>query len=54
MADSGHWSVQIFLIGFSRGAYTARMVAGIINEIGVLGKVSRTQSLGLFKTKLTI
>ncbi|KAL8287629.1 hypothetical protein RQP46_003487 [Phenoliferia psychrophenolica] len=30
---------EIALFGFSRGAYTARMVAGIIGEIGLLGKV---------------
>ncbi len=31
---------QILLFGFSRGAYAARMVAGIINEIGILDRVS--------------
>ncbi|KAL8286983.1 hypothetical protein RQP46_003989 [Phenoliferia psychrophenolica] len=30
---------EIFLFGFSRGAYTARMVAGIVGEIGLLDKV---------------
>ena len=29
---------EIFLIGFSRGAYTARAVAGLISEIGLLTK----------------
>lgn len=31
-------SDEIFLFGFSRGAYTARMVAAIIGEIGILDK----------------
>ena len=29
---------QIFLFGFSRGAYTARSLAGLINKLGVLPK----------------
>jgi len=29
---------QIFLFGFSRGAYTARSLAGLINKIGILPK----------------
>jgi uncharacterized protein (DUF2235 family) len=29
---------EIFLFGFSRGAYTARSIAGLINRIGVLPK----------------
>lgn len=32
------------MFGFSRGAYTARMVAGIINEIGILGRVRRCRT----------
>lgn len=29
---------EIFLFGFSRGAYTARAVAGLIGNIGILGR----------------
>ena len=31
---------EIFIIGFSRGAYTARSVAGMIGRVGLLTKVS--------------
>ena len=30
---------EIFLIGFSRGAYTARFVAGLLGKIGLLSRV---------------
>ncbi|KAF2487990.1 hypothetical protein BDY17DRAFT_314772 [Neohortaea acidophila] len=29
---------EIFIFGFSRGAYTARSIAGLINEVGILTK----------------
>lgn len=29
---------ELFLVGFSRGAYTARAVAGLVDNIGVLTK----------------
>jgi uncharacterized protein (DUF2235 family) len=29
---------EIFLFGFSRGAYTARVLAGMLHKVGVLGK----------------
>ena len=31
---------EIFIIGFSRGAYTARSVAGMVGRVGLLTKVS--------------
>ena len=31
---------EIFIIGFSRGAYTARSVAGMVGRVGLLSKVS--------------
>jgi uncharacterized protein (DUF2235 family) len=33
---SENWSDEIYIIGFSRGAYTARALAAIINSVGVL------------------
>ena len=30
---------EIFLLGFSRGAYTARAVAGVISVVGLLTKI---------------
>ncbi|KAM0750718.1 hypothetical protein T439DRAFT_325770 [Meredithblackwellia eburnea MCA 4105] len=39
---------ELFLFGFSRGAYTARMVAGIIGEIGILDKVGMESFPTLF------
>jgi uncharacterized protein (DUF2235 family) len=34
---------EIFIIGFSRGAYTARSVAGMLAKVGLLTKVSLVQ-----------
>ena len=31
---------QIFIVGFSRGAYTARSVAGMVARVGLLSKLS--------------
>ncbi|KAL8277208.1 hypothetical protein RQP46_010381 [Phenoliferia psychrophenolica] len=31
---------EIALFGFSRGAYTVRMVSGIVGQIGILGRVA--------------
>lgn len=33
----GEWD-QVYLLGFSRGAYTARSLAGLINTLGILQK----------------
>jgi uncharacterized protein (DUF2235 family) len=40
---------EIFLIGFSRGAFTARSIAGLITSIGVLTKLGMGQFYGIFK-----
>ncbi|EPQ60681.1 hypothetical protein GLOTRDRAFT_118837 [Gloeophyllum trabeum ATCC 11539] len=39
---------EIFLFGFSRGAYTARMVASLIGEIGVLDRTDMDVFADLF------
>lgn len=39
---------EIFLFGFSRGAYTARMVAMFIGEIGVLDRKDMDHFAGIF------
>ncbi|KAG9222766.1 hypothetical protein CCMSSC00406_0004680 [Pleurotus cornucopiae] len=39
---------EIFLFGFSRGAYTARMVAMFIGEIGVLDRTEMEHFAGIF------
>ncbi|KAF9015120.1 hypothetical protein BDQ17DRAFT_1403847 [Cyathus striatus] len=39
---------EIFLFGFSRGAYTARMVATFIGEIGVLDRKDMDHFAGIF------
>jgi len=39
---------EIFLFGFSRGAYTARMVAMFIGEIGVLDRADMDHFAGIF------
>ncbi|KAJ7103571.1 hypothetical protein B0H15DRAFT_221043 [Mycena belliarum] len=39
---------EIFLFGFSRGAYTARMVAMFIGEIGVLDRTDMDHFAGIF------
>jgi uncharacterized protein (DUF2235 family) len=38
LANNYHPGDEIFLIGFSRGAFTARNIAGLIGEIGLLTK----------------
>src|SRR6476469_2903823 len=34
---------EIFIVGFSRGAYTARSVAGMVSRVGLLTKLSLVQ-----------
>jgi hypothetical protein len=38
---SWNWSEgdEVFLFGYGTGAYAARMVAALINEVGIIGKV---------------
>ena len=38
LANNYHHGDEIFLIGFSRGAFTARSIAGLISEVGLLTK----------------
>ncbi|KAF2021550.1 hypothetical protein BU24DRAFT_22468 [Aaosphaeria arxii CBS 175.79] len=38
LANNYHHGDEIFLLGFSRGAFTARSIAGLIGEIGLLTK----------------
>ncbi|KAI9674878.1 MAG: hypothetical protein M1829_003618 [Trizodia sp. TS-e1964] len=40
---------EIFLLGFSRGAFTARSVAGLIGAIGVLTKAGLADFYAIFK-----
>ncbi len=40
---------EIVLIGFSRGAFTARSVAGIINDIGLLTRGGMNDFYPIFK-----
>lgn len=40
---------EIVLIGFSRGAFTARSVAGIINDIGLLTREGMSDFYPIFK-----
>ncbi|KAL8948927.1 MAG: hypothetical protein Q9222_004931, partial [Ikaeria aurantiellina] len=40
---------RIILIGFSRGAYTARSVAGLIGEIGCLKRKARLNTVDIFQ-----
>ncbi|KAF8905539.1 hypothetical protein CPB84DRAFT_597698 [Gymnopilus junonius] len=39
---------EIFIFGFSRGAYTARMVAMLVGEIGVLNRKDMDNFAGIF------
>lgn len=39
---------EIFLFGFSRGAYTARALAGLVSAAGVLDRGSLERSRGLY------
>ena len=38
LSNNYAWGDEIYLLGFSRGAFTARSIAGFINSIGVLTK----------------
>lgn len=38
LANNYHVGDEIFLLGFSRGAFTARSIAGLISEVGLLTK----------------
>ena len=38
LANNYHPGDEIFLIGFSRGAFTARSIAGLIGQVGLLTK----------------
>lgn len=40
---------QVYLFGFSRGAYTARSLAGMVAKVGILKKEHRNQSNRAFK-----
>lgn len=40
---------EIILIGFSRGAYTARAIAGLINDIGLLTRRGMAVFYAVFK-----
>ncbi|KAF2435697.1 hypothetical protein EJ08DRAFT_558806, partial [Tothia fuscella] len=44
--DSGD---EIFFFGFSRGAYTARAIAGMVAEVGLLTKKGMDQFTGLYE-----
>lgn len=40
---------EIFLFGFSRGAYTARALAGLVSAAGVLDRASLERSSGMYQ-----
>lgn len=40
---------RVYLFGFSRGAYTARSLAGMVSKVGILKKEHRDQSNRAFK-----
>ncbi|KAF8961004.1 hypothetical protein BDZ97DRAFT_1703631 [Flammula alnicola] len=48
IAHNYHPGDEIFLFGFSRGAYTARMVAMFIGEVGVLDRTDMDHFAGIF------
>ena len=45
---------EIFLIGFSRGAFTARSVAGLIGDLGVLTKAGLASFAIVYKVHLSL
>ncbi|KNZ78562.1 hypothetical protein J132_00421 [Termitomyces sp. J132] len=48
IAHNYHPGDEVFLFGFSRGAYTARMVAMFIGEIGILDRRDMDHFAGIF------
>ena len=49
IADNYASGDEIFLVGFSRGAFTARSLAGLIGQIGLLTKSGLSQFYEIFK-----
>lgn len=49
IADNYAPGDQIFLVGFSRGAFTARSIAGLIGTIGLLTKKGLSSFYEIFK-----
>ncbi|KAI9783689.1 MAG: hypothetical protein M1839_003537 [Geoglossum umbratile] len=47
--NDDHEGDEIFLIGFSRGAFTARSIGGLIGEIGILTKLGMGYFYHIFK-----
>jgi uncharacterized protein (DUF2235 family) len=47
--DAENEGDEIFLIGFSRGAFTARSVGGLIGRIGILTKTGMGNFYNIFK-----
>jgi len=48
IAQNYHPGDEIFLFGFSRGAYTARTVASFIGEIGILNRIDMDHFADIF------
>ena len=49
ISNNYSWGDEIFLVGFSRGAFTARSIAGMIGIIGVLTKAGLPFFAEIFK-----
>ncbi|KAF2007022.1 hypothetical protein P154DRAFT_180955 [Amniculicola lignicola CBS 123094] len=49
LANNYHPGDEIFLIGFSRGAYTARSIAGLVGQVGLLTKKGLNSLPEIFK-----
>ncbi|KAF8350102.1 hypothetical protein F5887DRAFT_943819 [Amanita rubescens] len=50
IAQNYHPGDEIFLFGFSRGAYTARIIATLIGQLGILDRKDMDNFADIFKT----
>lgn len=48
LVDNYAMGDKIFLVGFSRGAYTARSIGGLISQLGLLSKEAMTYFYPIF------
>ncbi|MEM1232957.1 MAG: DUF2235 domain-containing protein, partial [Pseudomonadota bacterium] len=53
-ADKSDKRDRIYIFGFSRGAYAARMLAGIINEFGLLKPANLHMAVHIFREYLAL
>ena len=49
LANNYDYGDEIYITGFSRGAFTARCVAGLVGKIGILTKIGMEEFYDIFE-----